>query len=332
MKRRNLLLGAASTLPLAAQPAWAQSTAAAAAAAWPTKPIRIIHGFGPGGPVDIFARLVAAQFSDKFGQQAIVEGKPGAGGTIGTNFVAKAEPDGYTLFLMASGHAAAPGLYPSLPFDPVNDFTMISMFARSPFAIVANTQAPFKTMQELMALARAEPLGKLNYGSGGQGTGMHLTAVLLQARTGVQFTHVPYRGGGALNTAIIANEVPFMFTSLAGMAPLIEAGRVRALAVTSKQRYPGMPNVPTVAETVLPDFDVSAWYAVAGPKGMPASIVNRINEMLRSTLARPDILETLRIQAADPWVNSPAEAQAYVAADVARWTKVIRDEKITAPA
>ena len=326
MKRRDLLLGAASALPLATPPAWAQSTAAA----WPTKTIRIVHGFGPGGPVDILARLVAAQFSDKFGQQAVVEGKPGAGGTIGTNFVAKAEPDGYTLFLMASGHAAAPGLYPSLPFDPVNDFTMISMIARSPFAVVANTQAPFKTMQELMAQARAEP-GKLNYGSGGQGTGMHLTAVLLQARTGVQFVHVPYKGGGALNTAVIANEVPFMFTSLAGMAPLIEAGRLRALAVTSRQRYPGMPNVPTVAETVLPDFDVSAWYAVAGPKGMPPAIVNRIHEMLRSTLTRPDILETLRVQAADPWGNSPAEAQAYLAADVARWTKVIKEEKITAP-
>jgi tripartite-type tricarboxylate transporter receptor subunit TctC len=324
VKRRGALAWAAAGIANASVPALAQSSAAA----WPAKPVRIIHGFTSGGPVDNLARLVAAQFPAHFGQQAIVEGKPGAGGTIGANFVAKAEPDGYTLFLMASGHSAAPGLYKSLPFDPVNDFTMISMVARSPFAIVAGPSSPAKTIQELIAKAKAQP-GKIDYGSGGTGSGMHLAAVLLQSRAGVQFTHVPYKGGSAPAMAVISGEVPILFTSLAGMAGHIESGKVKPLAVTSKNRFAAFPNIPTVAETVLPEFDVSAWYALAGPKNLPPAIVARLNEMVQATLQRPDILEVLKLQAADPWPTSARDAQSFLAADVARWVKVIRDENIT---
>lgn len=325
MKRRQLLLGSVAAATVGAPAARAQGSTS-----WPSKPVKIVHGFGPGGPVDLLARLMAAQFAERFGQQAVVEGKPGAGGTIGANFVAKAEPDGHTLFLMASGHSAAPGLYNALPFDAASDFTMVSMIARSPFAIVANPNAPFKTVQDVVQAARAEQ-GKLIYGSAGQGTGMHLTAVLLQARAGITMTHVAYKGGGALNTAALSGEVPFIITSLAGMTPLIEAGRLRPLAVTSKTRYPGLPNVPTLAETVVPDFDVNAWYALAGPKGLPAPVVGRLNEMVRTTLARPEVIETLRAQAAEPWTTTPQEAQSYLTRDVANWTRVIREEKITAP-
>ena len=324
MKRRIALAWTGAALAHASLPALAQSSAA-----WPAKPVRIIHGFTSGGPVDNLARLMAAQFSAHFGQQAIVEGKPGAGGTIGANFVAKAEPDGYTLFLMASGHSAAPGLYKSLPFDPVNDFTMISMIARSPFAIVAGPSSPAKTIQELIAKAKAQP-GKIDYGSGGTGSGMHLAAVLLQSRAGVRFTHVPYKGGSAPALAVISGEVPILFTSLAGMAGHIESGKVKPLAVTSKNRFAAFPNVPTIAETIVPDFDVSAWYALAGPKHLPPGILARLNEMVQSTLQRPDIVEGLRLQAADPWPTSARDAQAFLATDVARWVKVIRDENITA--
>ncbi len=281
MKRRNLLIGALAAPAFVAAPAWAQS-------GWPTRPVKIVHGFGPGGPVDMLARLVAAQFPDRFGQQAVVEGKPGAGGTLGAAYVAQSAPDGHTLFLMASGHAAAPGLYPSLPFDPVNDFTVISMVARSPFATIANPNAPFKTLRELVQQAKTLPDG-LIYGSAGMGTGMHLTAVLMQSRLGLKLTHVPYRGGGALNTALIGGEVPFIFTSLAGMKPLLDSGRLRALAVTSRSRFPGLPDIPTVAETVLPEFDVSAWYALAGPKNLTASVVGSLNELVRTAIARSDI-------------------------------------------
>lgn len=325
MKRRSIFAWAALSLSALAPPAFAQSPGPAT---WPTKPVRIVHGFTSGGPVDNLARLVAAQFSERFGQQAIVEGKPGAGGTIGANFVAKAEPDGYTLFLMASGHSAAPGLYKALPFDPVNDFTMISMVARSPFAIVAGPSSPAATIQELVAKAKAQP-GKIDYGSGGTGSGMHLAAVLLQSRAGVRFTHVPYKGGSAPAMAVIGGEVPILFTSLAGMAGHIESGKVKLLAVTSKQRFAAFPNAPTISETVLPDFDVSAWYALAGPKNLPPAIVARLNEMVQATLQRPDIIESLRLQAADPWPTSARDAQAFLATDVARWVKVIRDENIT---
>ena len=323
MKRRNLLIGALAAPALLAAPATAQT-------GWPNRPVKIVHGFGPGGPVDLLARLVAAQFPDKFGQQAIVEGKPGAGGTLGAAYVAQSAPDGHTLFLMASGHAAAPGLYPSLPFDPANDFTVISMVARSPFAIIANPYAPFKTIQELVQQARSKPEG-LMYGSAGIGTGMHLAAVLMQSRLGLNLTHVAYRGGGAVNTAVIGGEVPFIFTSLAGMKPLLDSARLRALAVTSRSRFPGLPDIPTVAETVLPEFDVSAWYALAGPKNLPATVVSSLNDLVRTAIARADIADGIRAQSAIPWSATAAESQAFVAKEIAHWTQVIRAEKITAP-
>ncbi|MDM0025492.1 tripartite tricarboxylate transporter substrate binding protein [Variovorax saccharolyticus] len=318
----------AGALLLAAASALAQATAPAAA--WPTKPVRIIHGFTSGGPVDNLARLLAAQFPEAFGQQAIVEGKPGAGGTIGANYVAKAEPDGYTLFLMASGHSAAPGLYKSLPFDAVSDFTMVSMVARSPFAIIAGPGSTAGSLQELVAAAKAQP-GKIDYGSGGTGSGMHLAAVLFQARAGVQFTHVPYKGGSAPALAVMSGEVPIIFTSLAGMASHIESGKVRPLAVTSRSRFAAFPEIPTVAETVLPDFDVSAWYALAGPKNLPPAIVARLNQMVQATLRRPEIVQGLKLQAAEPWPTSAREAQAFLATDVARWTQVVKDENIAPP-
>jgi tripartite-type tricarboxylate transporter receptor subunit TctC len=300
---------------------------ARAQAAWPAKPVRIIHGFTPGGPVDTLARLLAAQFGDRFGQQAVVEGKPGAGGTLGANFVAKAEPDGYTLFLMASGHSAAPGLYKSLPFDPVGDFTMVSMVARSPFAIIAGPAFKGASVQDLVAQAKAAPR-KIDYGSGGNGSGMHLAAVLFQARAGVQLTHVPYKGGNAPALAVMGGEVPIIFSSLAGMSAHIEGGKVRPLAVTSASRFPAYPNVPTLAETVVPGFDASAWYALAGPKNLPGDVVAKLNDLVQSTLRRPDIAQSLRLQAAEPWPTSAREAQAFLAADVARWTQVIKDENI----
>jgi tripartite-type tricarboxylate transporter receptor subunit TctC len=295
---------------------------------WPTRPVRIVHGFGPGGPVDIFARLVAAQFPEHFGQQAIVEGKPGAGGTLGANFVAKSEPDGYTLFFMASGHSAAPGLYKSLPYDPLNDFTMISMVARSPFAIVAGPSFKGSSVQDLVAQAKADP-GKIDYGSGGNGSGMHLAAVLFQARGDVRFTHVPYKGGSAMVLALMGGEVPVAFTSLAGMSSHFAAGKIKPLAVTSASRFPGVPAVPTVAETVLPGFDVSAWYALAAPKNLRPEIVTRLNTAMQATLRNPNVVQTLRQEAADPWPTSSEEAKAFLAADVARWTKVVRDENIS---
>lgn len=313
-----LLACLAAVLP--ASPALAQDN-------WPTRPLRIVHGFGSGGPVDLLARMLAPSIGERVGQTVVVEGKPGAGGTLGAAHVAKADPDGYTLLLMAAGHSAAPGLYNALPYDAANDFTMISMVARSPFAIIAGPSSPAQNMQELIQKARAMP-GKIDYGSAGVGSGMHLVAVLLQARAGVQMTHVPYKTATAVNLAIMTGEIPILFTSVAGITPLLESGKVKMLATTGKERYSQLPNVPTIAETVMPDFDVMSWYALAAPKGVPAPIVARLNEAVQATLKRPEVLERLRVQAIEAFPSTPRQAQEMLSSEVTRWTKVVRDEKI----
>lgn len=312
-------------LALVAAPA---VSAQSAPAPWPTRPVRMVHGFISGGSVDIIARLLAAQMGEPFGQQVIVDGRPGAGGTTGAAIVAKSEPDGYTLFLMASGHATSPGLYKSLPYDPVRDFTMISMVAGNPFVVLASPAAPVKTIQELVSRAKAEP-GKINYGTGGVGSGMHLAAVLLQARAGISMNHVPYKGGNAGPVALLANEIPVLFTTAAGSTGYVESGRLRALAVTTIQRFSIWPTVPTIAETVQPGFDVRAWYAVAAPKNLPAPRVLRVNEVTVAALRRPDVAEKLLATGAEVRTTTPREAQDFLAAEVARWTKVVRDEKIS---
>ena len=298
-----------------------------AAQEWPTKPIRIVHGFGGGGPVDLQARLLAGPLGERLGQSVLVEGKPGAGGTLGAAFVAKADADGYTLLLMAAGHSAAPGLYKSLPYDAANDFTMISMVGRSPFAIIAGPTSPAQSMQELVQKAKAQP-GKIDYGSAGVGSGMHLVSVLLQARSGIQMTHVPYKTATAVNLAILSGEIPILFTAVAGITPLLESGKVRMLATTGKERYAQFPDVPTVAETVLPEFDVMSWYALAAPRNLPAPIVAKLNEAVHAALKRSDVLERMKVQAIEPFPTSPREAQQLLTSEVARWTKVVRDEKI----
>lgn len=301
----------------------------AAAQGYPAKPIRIYHGFTPGGPVDIIARLMAAAFGEHFKQQAIVEGKPGAGGTIGANFVAKSEPDGYALFLMASGHSTSPGLYKTLPYDPVDDFTMVSMLASAPFAVMTTPASPYTTMQDLVKDAKANP-GKIDFGTGGIGSGMHLVAVLLQARAGIRMNHIPYKGGNAPTLALFAGEVPVLFSSVAGVAPHVESGKMRILAVSTKKRYAALPNVPTIAETVVPEFDALAWYALAGPKGLPAPVLAKLNEAAHAALKRPDVATRIAAQGAEAWGTSPAEAQAFLRSEVTRWTKVIRDENVQA--
>jgi len=294
---------------------------------WPSKPIRFIHGFPPGGSVDITARLLATQMTEMLGQPVIVDGRPGAGGTNGANIVSKSDPDGYTLFLMASGHATAPGLYKSLPYDPVGDFTVVSMAAVNPFVLIANSRLPAKTMPELVQRAKAEP-GKIDFGTGGTGTGMHLAAVLFQARAGIRMNHVPYKGGTAGPTALLAGEIPLLFTTAAGVTQHVESGRLRALAVTTKKRFVLWPSVPTIAETVLPEFDVLAWYAVAAPKGLPAPLTRRLNQVVHDALKRPGVADKLLALGAEVRMTSAAEGQTFVASEVARWTKVIRDEKI----
>jgi tripartite-type tricarboxylate transporter receptor subunit TctC len=294
---------------------------------WPNRPIRFVHGFPPGGSVDITARLLATRMAETLGQPVIVDGRPGAGGTTGAAIVAKSEPDGYTLFLMASGHSTSPGLYRSLPYDPVGDFSLVSMAAANPFVLIASSKLPAKTIQDLVQKARAEP-GRIDYGTGGTGTGMHLAAVLFQARAGIRLNHVPYKGGTAAPTALLAGEVPLIFTTAAGVTQHVEAGRLRALAVTTKQRFALWPSVPTLAETVVPEFDVLGWYAVAAPARLPASLTRRLNETVHEALKRPEVSDKLLALGAEVRPTTPAQAQTFVAQEVARWTRVIKEANI----
>ena len=294
---------------------------------WPNRPIRFVHGFPPGGSVDITARLLATRMAETLGQPVIVDGRPGAGGTTGAHIVAKSEPDGYTLFLMASGHSTSPGLYRSLPYHPVNDFSLISMAAANPFVLIASAKLPAKTIRELVQSAKAAP-GRIDYGTGGTGTGMHLAAVLFQARAGIRLNHVPYKGGTAAPTALLAGEVPLIFTTAAGVTQHVESGRLRPLAVTTRSRFVLWPNVPTIAETVVPEFDVLGWYAVAAPAKLPASLAQRLNQTVHEALKRPEVADKLLALGAEVRPTTPAQAQSFVAQEVARWTQVIREANI----
>jgi tripartite-type tricarboxylate transporter receptor subunit TctC len=289
--------------------------------------MRMIHGFVPGGNVDITARLIAGQMTNMLGQQVIVDGRPGAGGTNGAAIVAKGEPDGYTLFLMASGHATSPALYRSLPYDPVNDFTMISMVASNPMVVLSAPTFSAKSIKELVNIAKTNP-GKLNYGTGGVGSGMHLAAVLFEARAGIQMNHVPYKGGTAGPLAVISGEIPLIFTTAGGAANFVSNGRLRALAVTTKKRFALWPDVPTIDETVLPGFDVTAWYAVAAPKNLLAPLAQKLNATVHTIVQRPDMREKFTAFGAEPFLTSARDAQQFLAAEVARWTKVVRDANI----
>ncbi len=312
---------------VAAGTAQGQTVAPRAGLAWPSKPVRLVHGFIAGGSVDITARLVAAPMAEILGQQVVVDGRPGAGGTAAAGLIAKAEPDGYTLFLMASGHATSPALYRSLPYDPVRDFTMISLVASNPFVVAVAQNFAAKTINDLVRMAKNDP-GKIDFGTGGTGTGMHLAAVLLQARAGIKLNHVPYKGGNAAPIALLSGEIPLLFNTPAGVGSFADSGKMRVLAITTSKRFSLWPNVPTIAETVVPDFDVRGWYALAAPGDLPRRLTVRLNEVVRTVLKRPDINEKFAQMGSEITPTTPEDARRFLAAEVMRWTKVIRDERI----
>jgi len=296
------------------------------AQAYPSKPVKLIHGFVPGGNVDITARVVGQPMAEILGQPFVVEGRPGAGGTVGASVVARSDPDGYTLFMMASGHSVSPGLYASLPYDPVNDFTMISLAAQFPFVIAVAPGHPAKNLGELLRMAKAKQ-GEVTLAHAGIGTGMHLATVLLQSRTDTQFNLIPYKGGNLAPMAVAQGETQVVFDTPAGMAALIQNGRLRPLAVSSAARWKNWPEVPTVAETV-PGFNVRGWMALAGPKNLPQPVVERLHKAMHQALARPEVIERFAQMGTGVAPSEPKETQAFLAAEIERWKKVIRDAGI----
>ncbi len=294
------------------------------AQAWPVKPVRIIVPFAAGGTADTLGRLVAPRLSESLKENFVIENRPGAGGVIGSDFVAKAAPDGYTLLVSGvASHCIAPALSNKFPFDPLRDFTHIALFGGPPGVLVVNPSLPVRDLREFIAYAKAQD-GKLAYGSPGNGTQGHLIAEQLKQVVGIQMTHVPYKGASLAVADLIAGHLPVTSTTLTTAATQIKAGRARALAVSSVKRVPDFPEVPTFAELGYPELSALIWFSLSGPAGMPADIVNRLNADVRRILQLADVRERLRPEGIEPGDLDPKQFTAYMTAEVKRWGPVVR--------
>ena len=291
---------------------------------WPAKLVRIIVPLPPGGTADTLGRLVAQRLSESLKENFVIENRPGAGGVIGSDLVAKAAPDGYTLVVSSvASHCVAPALSREFPFDPVRDFTHIALFGGPPGVLVVNPSLPARDLRDFIAHAKAQG-GKLAYGSPGNGTQGHLIAEQLKQIAGIQMTHVPYKGAALAVADLIAGHLPVTSTTLTTAATQIKAGKARALAVSSTQRVPDFPEVPTFRELGYPELTATIWFSLSGPAGMPADIVSRLNAEVRRVLRLPDVRERLRPEGIEPGDLDPKEFTAFVAAEVARWAPVVR--------
>ncbi len=302
----------------------------AIAETWPTRPIRFIVPFAPGGGGDVVGRIIGQRMSEQLGKPLVIDNRAGGGGTLGCELAAKAAPDGYTLLLGNVGPiAVGPALYPKLAYDPVRDFAPVTMIASFPNLLVANPGLPFKTVPELVAYAKSRP-GTLNFASAGAGTSTHLAGELFKSVAGIDVVHVPYKGGAAAMTDIIAGQVAYYFGTMPSSMPLAKAGKLRALAVTSLTRSPAAPEVPTIAESGYPKFETAAWYGLMFPTGTPREIVARTNAATMSVLALPDIRERLVHEGSEPMGSTPAQFSAYIKAEIAKWSGVVKAANLKA--
>jgi tripartite-type tricarboxylate transporter receptor subunit TctC len=281
--------------------------------------------FPPGGTTDLVARLVAQKFSEAWGQQVVVDNRPGAGGVIGTEMIAQAAPDGYSILLGSiTTHAVNPALYNKLRFDPIKDFAPVSLVVSSPQLLALHPSVAAKSVKELITLAKARP-GQLNYGSAGTGTSPHLTFELFKSTTAIDVLHVPYKGTGPAITDLIGGQVQMMITGVVALMPHVKSGKLRAVGVTSAKRVAALPEVPTIAESGVAGFDVSSWFGVFVPAGTPRAIVNKMNQEIHRILANPEVRQRLIDQGADPASNTPEEFAAYVKSEMTRWGQVVRN-------
>jgi len=318
--RATLILLAAMALPCSEAPAQA----------WPSKPVRVVVPFAPGGTADTLGRLVAAKLSETFKETFLVENRGGAGGVIGSDLVAKAEPDGYTLVVSGvASHAIAPAMSKNFPFDPLRDFTHIALFGGPPGVLVIYPGLPAKDLRQFIAYAKSQD-GKLAYGSPGNGTQGNLIAEQLKQVTGIEMTHLPYRGASLAVSDLIAGHVPVTSTTLTTAAAQIKAGKARALAVSSLKRVPEFPDVPTFAELGFPELTASIWFSLSGPAGVPPGIVSRLKTEVRRILKLPDVRERLRPEGIEPGDLDPQQFTAFVAAEIKRWAPVVRASGVQA--
>ena len=327
--RRRLHTLAAAGLAGSALPAWlALAPATAAAQSFPSRPLRIIAPFTAGGGTDLVARTLAESMSRELGQPVIVENKPGGGTVIGSDMVAKAPGDGYTLLLTTSAHAINTSLVKNLPYSTDKSFTDIALVGRGPNMLVTRADSPYKSVKDVIDAARANP-GKLTYGSSGNGTSVHLAGELFKMMARVDLTHVPYRGAGPAYTDLLGGQIDLVFATAAGVGKFVESGKMRALGVTSAARSPSWPKVPTIAESGLPGYEADVWYAVFAGAGTPPDVVARLNTAVRHATESPVFRTRVESEGLVAAVGTPQELTRYVRAEEARWRKVVVEGKVT---
>jgi len=300
----------------------------AAAQAFPSKPLRLILPYPPGGGSDTIARPVTRKISENIGQQVIVDNRGGAGGNIGMETAARAAPDGYTVVMALTAQLAVnPSLYAKVPYDPVRDFEPVTLLANGAYVLVAHPSLPAKTVKEVIAIAKKRP-GELLYASSGNGSGGHLANELLNVMTGIKITHVPYKGGGPALVDTISGQTQLLFATPIASVGHIQSGRLRAIAVSTTKRVGTMPGIPTVSESGVPGYDSGVWYAILAPRGTPQNLVARLNEEFRKALGDPGIREFLTKSGVDPEGGTPDELGKYVRSELAKWAKVIKAANI----
>jgi tripartite-type tricarboxylate transporter receptor subunit TctC len=316
-----LILGAL----LACGPVRAQSPApASAAAAYPTRPVKLIVPFAPGGFTDVVARILGVKLSQSLGQQFVIENKAGAGSTIGTDFVAKAAPDGYTLLMVSSTHVISPWLYKNLAYDPVKSFAPVGRLVDSPYVLLVHPKVPARNVQEFIALAKAAP-ETIHYASSGNGSAQHLMGGLFAALTGAPIKHVPYKGSAGAANDLVAGIVESSFAGVPNALAQVPQGRLRALAVTTARRAPQLPDVPTLQEAGVAGYDASVWLALLAPAGTPPEIVQQLNAEVARLMAAPDTKKALFDAGVEPSLSTPQEMGSYLAQELERWGKVVKE-------
>jgi len=328
---RGKLLRALRLLPLAVLgtalvpwPAPAQTSDA-----WPSRPLRFILPFPPGGGTDILGRLIAERMTASLGQPVVTENRGGAGGNVGAEAAARSAPDGYTIVLVAPSLAISTSLYSKLSYDPVKDFAPISLVAKVPNVMVTHPSVPAGTLAEFIRLAKTKP-GEMNFGSGGSGTSNHLAGELFNIVAGVKLVHVPYKGVNLAMNDVLSGQIHLVVIGVPAAAPHIKAGKLRALALVAPQRAAALPEVPTVAEAGLPNFEVTTWYGILAPAGTPKAIVTRLNAELVKAMHAPDLKERLAAMATDPATSTPEEFADYIKREIAKWGEVVRQAGLKA--
>jgi tripartite-type tricarboxylate transporter receptor subunit TctC len=316
---RTVVFGGLVAVMLCAQ----ATSVAQTASAFPNQPIRMVVPYPPGGPTDITARVVAAEMSKTIGQNIVIDNRPGASGMIGSEMVTKATPDGYTLLANASIHVINPSVYPDMRFDAIKDFVPITQLAQVPLVLVVPANSPIKSVKDLVGYAKANP-GKVNFGSAGSASAQHLAGESFKIAAGIQMQHIPYKGSAPALTDLAGGQLQLMFDSMPSATPMINSGKLRAIAVTTTTRAKARPDLPTIAESGFPGFDISTWYAYWAPKGTPADVVEKLAASAAQALKNPEVIAKYEAMGAEPVGSTPAQFAAYVESEAKKWSDIVK--------